>query len=221
MRKPSFTFLRYPVAIIIGFAMTALFFFAVPVVNVLCFGTDKGAAKIHTEPLMDVEMNIREKKPEQHHKTIRTLNPQQNKFQMTASHNAAARAQNFQMDLGLARGSLADGGDGVAVGGGEGGVNNVVYEAGDVDEEAQSINEVNPQYPERAKKLGVSGYVKVYLVIDVYGNVTQSQVVSVDPPGYGFETAALTAIRQWKFEPAKLGGYPVAQKATKEFKFVR
>jgi periplasmic protein TonB len=55
----------------------------------------------------------------------------------------------------------------------------------------------------------------------VYGNVTQSQVVSVDPPGYGFETAALTAIRQWKFEPAKLGGYPVAQKATKEFKFVR
>jgi protein TonB len=98
---------------------------------------------------------------------------------------------------------------------------NVVYEAGDVDIEAKSLKEVQPAYPERAKKLGISGYVKVYLVIDIYGNVTQTQILTVDPPGYGFETVSLAAIREWKFEPAKLGGYPVAQKATKEFKFVR
>ena len=72
----------------------------------------------------------------------------------------------------------------------------------------------------KKKKLGVAGYVKIYMVIDVYGNVTDVKVLSIDPPGYGFETEALKAIRSWKFEPAKLGHYPVAQKATKEFKFV-
>jgi protein TonB len=107
----------------------------------------------------------------------------------------------------------------VEVGAG-GGMQNVVYEAGDVDEEAQALKTVNPEYPSRAKKLGIAGYVKVYMVIDVYGNVTNLKVLSVDPAGYGFETEALKAILNWKFEPAKLGHYPVAQKATKEFKFV-
>ena len=32
---------------------------------------------------------------------------------------------------------------------------------------------------------------------------------------------ALKAVKQWKFSPAHLGGYPVAQKATKEFRFVK
>ncbi|NLG38824.1 MAG: energy transducer TonB, partial [Fibrobacter sp.] len=41
-----------------------------------------------------------------------------------------------------------------------------------------------------------------------------------EPTGYGFEEAALKAVREWKFEPAKLGSFPVSQKATKEFRFV-
>ena len=45
--------------------------------------------------------------------------------------------------------------------------------------------------------------------------------MTLDPPGYGFEVEALKAVRQWKFSPAQLGGYPVAQKATKEFRFVK
>ena len=36
-----------------------------------------------------------------------------------------------------------------------------------------------------------------------------------------FDVEALKAIRQWKFSPAELRGFPVAQKATKEFRFVK
>ena len=104
---------------------------------------------------------------------------------------------------------------------GTGSMENVVYEAGEVDEQAQPLKEVQPAFPEKAKKLGLSGYVKVYIVIDVYGDVAQASIMSQDPAGYGFDTEALKAVRQWKFSPAKLGGYPVAQKATKEFRFVK
>jgi protein TonB len=97
---------------------------------------------------------------------------------------------------------------------------NIIYEAGEVDEAAKLLKEVQPKYPERAKKMGVTGYVKVYLVIDVYGTVSQLRVLTSEPTGYGFEEAALKAVREWKFEPAKLGSFPVSQKATKEFRFV-
>ncbi|MCQ2096379.1 MAG: TonB family protein [Fibrobacter sp.] len=206
-------YLRYPLALVISFVVSAVFFLAVPVLNALLF--DKGEkTEKELEAVTEVEVLVSEKKPEVKQKVIRTIvNP--NPFKIS-SNMGVGRSQNFQMDLSLARGAA---GDGVAVG--TGGMENVVYEAGEVDEQAQVLREIQPKFPERAKRLGVSGYVKVLIVIDVYGDVAQTQVLTLDPPGYGFETEALNAVRQWKFSPAQLGGYPVAQKATKEFRFVK
>jgi protein TonB len=218
MQESPVTLLRYPAALLVALLINVVFFLAVPVINVLYFSHQEKSAARKTESLMEVEMVVHEKKRETVQKLIRTIS-QPNNFKANPV-NSNVRSQNFQMDLSLARGALSESGDGVGVAVG-GDMGNVVYEAGDVDIEAKSLKEVQPAYPERAKKLGISGYVKVYLVIDIYGNVTQTQILTVDPPGYGFETVSLAAIREWKFEPAKLGGYPVAQKATKEFKFVR
>ena len=206
-------YFRFPVAFVLSFIVSAVFFLAIPVLNTLFF--DKGAkTEKELEAVTEVEVLVSEKKPEVKQKVIRTIvNP--NPFKIT-SNMGTSRSQNFQMDLSLARGAA---GDGVAVG--TGSMENVVYEAGEVDEQAQVLKEVQPTYPARAKKLGVSGYVKVMVVIDAYGEVSQANVMSLDPPGYGFETEALKAVRQWKFSPAHLGGYPVAQKATKEFRFVK
>ena len=197
----------------LSFAVSAVFFLAVPVLNALFF--DKGVkAEKELDTVTEVEVLVSEKKPEVKQKIIRTIvNP--NPFKIS-SNMGVSRSQNFQMDLSLARGAA---GDGVAVG--TGSMENVVYEAGEVDEQAQVLREIQPKFPEKAKKMGVSGYVKVLLVIDVYGDVVQTQVMTLDPPGYGFEIEALKAVRQWKFSPAQLGGYPVAQKATKEFRFVK
>ncbi|MCQ2105634.1 MAG: TonB family protein [Fibrobacter sp.] len=206
-------YLRYPIALVLSFVVSAIFFLAVPVINALLF--DKGVkTEKELEAVTEVEVLVSEKKPEVKQKVIRTIvNP--NPFKIS-SNMGVGRSQNFQMDLSLARGAA---GDGVAVG--TGGMENVVYEAGEVDEQASVLREIQPKFPERAKRLGVSGYVKVLIVIDVYGDVAQTQVLTLDPPGYGFETEALNAVRQWKFSPAQLGGYPVAQKATKEFRFVK
>jgi len=206
-------YFRFPVAFVLSFVVSAVFFLAVPVLNALFF--DKGVkAEKELDAVTEVEVLVSEKKPEVKQKVIRTIvNP--NPFKIT-SNMGVSRSQNFQMDLSLAHGAA---GDGVAVG--TGSMENVVYEAGEVDEQAQVLKEIQPKFPERAKKLGISGYVKVMIVIDVYGDVAQANVMTLDPPGYGLETEALKAVRQWKFSPAQLGGYPVAQKATKEFRFVK
>lgn len=208
---------RWVVAIFLALVVNSFFFLAIPVLNVLLFRSDSLPQKPRLEELTEVETIIQEKKKVPLRRQIRKI-VQPNSFKMNSRMSDGERDRsNFQMDLSLSRGDGS--GDGVAVGAG-GGMQNVVYEAGDVDEEARALKAVNPVYPERAKKLGIAGYVKVYMVIDVYGNVTGTSVLSVDPQGYGFENEALKAIRAWKFEPAKLGNYPVAQKATKEFKFV-
>ena len=206
-------YFRYPIALVLSFVLSAVFFLAIPVINVLI--SDKGVkGEKELEAVTEVEVLVSEKKPEVKQKVIRTIvNP--NPFKIT-SNMGVSRSQNFQMDLSLARGAA---GDGVAVG--TGSMENVVYEAGEVDEQAQVLREIQPKFPEKAKRMGVSGYVKVLIVIDVYGDVAQAQVLTQEPAGYGFDNEALKAVRQWKFSPAHLGGYPVAQKATKEFRFVK
>ena len=121
-------YFRFPVAFVLSFVVSAVFFLAIPVINTLFF--DKGVkAEKELEAVTEVEVLVSEKKPEVKQKVLRTvMNP--NPFKISANMGMA-RSQNFQMDLSLARGAA---GDGVAVG--TGSMENVVYEAGEVDEQA-------------------------------------------------------------------------------------
>ncbi|HPW94681.1 MAG TPA: TonB family protein [Fibrobacteraceae bacterium] len=213
MKSWILKWLRIPIALVLGLLINVAFFLAVPLINALFFNREE-ASKKSMDVIAEVEVLVNEKPKQLEQKTIRTI-VQPNTYKLNATQRESSRPSGFQMDLSLARG---EGGDGVAVG--SGGMENVIYEAGEVDETARLLKEIQPKYPERAKKMGVSGYVKVYLVIDVYGEVSQVRILTSEPTGYGFEEAALKAVREWKFEPAKLGSYPVSQKATKEFRFV-
>ena len=208
--------LRYLVIVPAAFVLAAAMFLAVPVLNILFFSQDVDR-KPRTASTSEVEVSVSTKKPEPPRKAIRSL-PRPAAFKSVAPGAAQAQMRGFTMDLSLATGEGS--GDGVAVGGG-GGMANVVYEAGEVDEEARLLKEVPARYPARAQKQGVSGHVKMFLVIDAQGMVADMQVLSVDPPGFGFEQEAMAALRQWRFAPANLNGFPVAQKATKEFHFVQ
>ena len=86
--------------------------------------------------------------------------------------------------------------------------------------EAKLLKEVSAQYPVQAKKRGIAGFAKIYMVIDVNGNVTEAFATEVEPVGSGFETEALAAVRQYKFSPALVGGVPTQQRFTREFRFV-
>ncbi len=62
--------------------------------------------------------------------------------------------------------------------------------------------QVKPDYPSIARKAGVEGKVLLQIVIDEEGNVIKADVVFASPAGI-FEDAAIKAIMQWKYKPAK------------------
>ncbi len=70
------------------------------------------------------------------------------------------------------------------------------------EEAPQLIKMVTPEYPPIARKAGVEGCVHLQIVVDEEGNVIDAQVVLAQPTGI-FEAAAIKAILQWKFKPAK------------------
>jgi protein TonB len=70
------------------------------------------------------------------------------------------------------------------------------------EEGPQLIKMVTPEYPEIARKAGVEGRVHLQIVVDEEGNVLQAEVILASPAGI-FEEAAIKAILQWKFKPAR------------------
>jgi TonB family protein len=58
---------------------------------------------------------------------------------------------------------------------------------------------VEPQYPELARKLGLSGLVRIDLVVAANGNVKDTKVIGGHPI---LVNAAVDAVKKWKFESA-------------------
>jgi TonB family protein len=83
------------------------------------------------------------------------------------------------------------------------------------------LGEVRPEYPPRAQAEGIAASVTLELDIDVTGAVTRTIVaIPAEPPGYGFDEAALAAGATLRFEPAQLDGKPVAVRIRYQFHFV-
>ncbi|MFZ0771705.1 MAG: energy transducer TonB [Candidatus Sulfotelmatobacter sp.] len=58
---------------------------------------------------------------------------------------------------------------------------------------------VQPAYPELARKMNITGTVKVQVVVAPNGTVKEAKVVGGHPV---LATAALEAAKKWRFEPA-------------------
>jgi len=71
------------------------------------------------------------------------------------------------------------------------------------------IKRLNPKYPLQAFNMGISGVVTVNVLISETGDVLRTEILKGIKGGYGFEKAAETALRQWKFRPAEKDGVPV------------
>jgi protein TonB len=66
-------------------------------------------------------------------------------------------------------------------------------------EDRKAKTKVAPGYPELAKKMNVSGTVKVEIVIAPNGSVKSAKALGGHPL---LIEAALDAVKKWKFEPA-------------------
>jgi protein TonB len=69
------------------------------------------------------------------------------------------------------------------------------------------IRDVRPEYPTIARTAGVKGLVIIEATIDTSGEVVGTRVLRSVPL---LDEAALNAVRQWKYTPAKLNGEPVS-----------
>ena len=80
-----------------------------------------------------------------------------------------------------------------------------------------ALNTVSPKYAQDAVKQGVRGKVLVHFYIDERGAVRMPSVLPGAHPYLADE--AVTALREWKFEPPTRKGRPVLVAASQEFDF--
>jgi protein TonB len=64
------------------------------------------------------------------------------------------------------------------------------------------LRALQPSYPDRAQKQGITGWVDVDFVVDVEGRAQEIRAASAEPAGV-FDAAAVNAVRRARFEPAR------------------
>ena len=67
-----------------------------------------------------------------------------------------------------------------------------------------------PQYPAPARRVGIQGTVILLVVIDADGRVGEIQVLRSPDQRWGFDLAAIGAVKEWRYEPALMNDRPVA-----------
>jgi protein TonB len=94
----------------------------------------------------------------------------------------------------------------------------LVMTAETVDTKPVPRSQVAPPYPPRARERGIEGQVTLKLKVSDGGDVEDVKVIEADPPGI-FEEVTLAAVRQWKFDPARYKGQPVAISVSQRIPF--
>ncbi len=81
------------------------------------------------------------------------------------------------------------------------------YTVGDEIKGPKIVSRVEPSYPEELRQQHKAGIVVIQAIVNTDGSVGPAAVVRHSDPG--FDEAALTAVRRWRYEPATLHGKPV------------
>jgi TonB family protein len=89
--------------------------------------------------------------------------------------------------------------------------------AGQLDATPARVTTVTPQYAKDAEKQGVRGSVQVHFYIDQNGAVRMPAVNAGAHPY--LSDIAVSAVRDWKFQPPTSHGRPVLVAAVQEFNF--
>lgn len=88
---------------------------------------------------------------------------------------------------------------------------------GDIQEPDKLFN-VDPEYPELARRARMEGPVIIQATIDEQGNVVDTEVLR--GLGLGLNDAAMAAVQQWKYTPTTYNGRPVSVLLTVTVQFV-
>jgi TonB family protein len=81
------------------------------------------------------------------------------------------------------------------------------------------IHEQKPQYTKEAMAAGIQGSVLLSVVVQKDGTVGRVEVTRSLDKTYGLDDSAVSAARQWRFEPGRKDGKPVAVEVALELTF--
>ena len=68
----------------------------------------------------------------------------------------------------------------------------------------KAVKQTSPIYPKSVLPLGITGTVILRVIVDESGKPQVADIVT--PVGYGLDQAAIDAVDQWEFEPARKDG---------------
>jgi len=151
-----------------------------------------------------MEMEVKKQKQELRERTVRTL-------KLGASQTRALQTTKMKFTPDLAVGS----GEGVAMS--DAGMENLVYEEGEVDEPARPIMRSPVTYPARAREMGYEEIVHFIILVDRKGAV--SSISFEQRPHPLFRRAVTAAVKKWQFKPAIKNGIPVRFRLRQSIEF--
>ena len=76
------------------------------------------------------------------------------------------------------------------------------------------MKKIQAAYPKSARRRHVACKVVLSGTIEIDGTVQNIEVVNSTTPGEGFEGAAISAVKQWRWRPGLIAGKPVRVKLT-------
>lgn len=152
----------------------------------------------------DSESRVKEREKKEPPKPKKPpMPPQQTAQENTPMKQIAMRMPNISPDLSLANKSLL--GDAqVGMGFGDGDVIPLVR--------------MPAQYPNKAKRRNIEGFVKARLEVNAQGTVDAVEIIEAKPRGV-FERSAIRALYKYKFKPQMIDGKPQAQTVTQTLEY--
>ncbi len=84
-----------------------------------------------------------------------------------------------------------------------------IFDSADLDRAPQTIARVQPDYPYRAREMGIEGYVAVKFMVREDGSVGNINILKAQPQGR-FEEVVRRSLVRWRFQPGQIGGQNVA-----------
>lgn len=97
-------------------------------------------------------------------------------------------------------------------------IQDLIFEAADVDEPPQPIVQLRPAYPPRAQIRKIEGRVTIEFIVTPEGRTSDIRVVE-STPDEAFATSTVRAVQRWHFRPGHKEGKPVAVRVRQSVRF--
>jgi protein TonB len=200
--------IRLPIALVLACAVTIGMFWTLRTL----IGVTGAIGEIRSAPKIEVVRLRRDTQVEEK----RRVKPSFEKPQATPSAPDVVASQKASVMPGADLAALAPsvdfsgvGGGGLGGSGGGGGGLALASGTGS-DRDAVPQVRIQPDYPIQARQKGIEGWVDVQFTVGTDGSVRNPVVVDAQPKSI-FDSAAIQAVRGWKYSPKTQDGRPVEQ----------